>query len=154
MYPVEKDDTDAMLAVRLGLSQGCREFFLYGALDGPRLDHTVANFQTLAFLCEHGARGWLIGKDSVITVASEETLHFSPEFTGILSLFCLGAPIEDLSIRGLKYPLEHGRLSPAFPLAVSNAFLGAEAEVSVGSGLLLAMWDRENGLCRREGIDC
>ena len=47
VFPVEKDDTDAMLAVRLGLRQGCGEFLLYGSLDGPRLDHTVANFQTL-----------------------------------------------------------------------------------------------------------
>ena len=49
VFPVEKDDTDAMLAVRQGLQMGYREFLLYGSLDGPRLDHTVANFQTLQF---------------------------------------------------------------------------------------------------------
>ena len=38
VFPVEKDDTDAMLAVRRGLSLGYREFILYGSLDGPRLD--------------------------------------------------------------------------------------------------------------------
>ena len=63
VFPVEKDDTDAMLAVRRGLSLGYKEFYLYGSLDGPRLDHTVANFQTLLFLEEHGATGYLIGKD-------------------------------------------------------------------------------------------
>ena len=47
VFPVEKDDTDAMLAVRKGLELGYQEFYLYGSLDGPRLDHTVANFQTL-----------------------------------------------------------------------------------------------------------
>ena len=35
VFPVEKDDTDAMLAVRKGLQLGYREFILYGALDGP-----------------------------------------------------------------------------------------------------------------------
>ena len=50
VFPVEKDDTDAMLAVRLGLERSCDDFLLYGAMDGPRLDHTIANFQTLAFL--------------------------------------------------------------------------------------------------------
>ena len=154
VYPVEKDDTDAMLAIRLGLERGCDRFWLYGALDGPRLDHTVANFQTLAFLACHGARGWLIGKDYVITVASRETLHFSAENTGILSLFCLGSDISDLSIRGLKYPLEHGSLTASFPLAVSNAFLGVPASVTVGDGLLLAMWDRCNGICIREELSC
>ena len=43
VFPVEKDDTDSMLAVRLGLSRGYDRFLLYGAMDGERLDHTVAN---------------------------------------------------------------------------------------------------------------
>lgn len=154
VYPVEKDDTDAMLAVRVGLERGCDSFLFYGALDGPRLDHTVANFQTLAFLAEHGARGFMIGRDYIITVASEETLRFPEIFTGILSLFCLGSDIEDLTIRGLKYPLEHGRLSASFPLAVSNAFEQVPSSVTVGKGLLLAMWDRCNGLCEREAEAC
>ena len=57
VYPVEKDDTDAMLAARRGLELGFREFLFYGSLDGPRLDHTVANFQTLQFLFDNGAYG-------------------------------------------------------------------------------------------------
>ena len=57
VFPVEKDDTDSMLAVRKGLELGYRNFELYGALDGPRLDHTIANLQTLYFLAEHGAEG-------------------------------------------------------------------------------------------------
>ena len=59
VFPVEKDDTDAMLAVRLGLEKGFREFWFYGAMDGPRLDHTVANFQALAFLRSHTPTGIL-----------------------------------------------------------------------------------------------
>ena len=57
VFPVEKDDTDAMLAVRHGLSLGYREFILYASVDGPRLDHTVANFQTLQYLADNGATG-------------------------------------------------------------------------------------------------
>ena len=34
VFPVEKDDTDAMLAVRHGLSLGFGEFVIYGGLDG------------------------------------------------------------------------------------------------------------------------
>ena len=63
VFPVEKDDTDAMLAVRRGLQLGFREFILYGSLDGPRLDHTVANFQTLQFLADNGATAYLVGRD-------------------------------------------------------------------------------------------
>ena len=102
VFPVEKDDTDAMLAVRLGLERGCRWFEFYGALDGPRLDHTIANFQTLAFLATHHARGALIGRDYIATVLKEESISFPAEAEGILSLFCLGASAE-VSIEGLHY---------------------------------------------------
>ena len=150
VFPVEKDDTDSMLAIRLGLERGYTDFRIYGALAGPRLDHTMANFQTLAFLAAHGARGWLIGRDYIVTVASRETLIFSDSARGILSCFCLGADIQNLTIQGLQYPLEQGTLSASFPLGVSNHFLGQEGRISLGDGLLLVLWDRENGLCRRE----
>ena len=145
VFPVEKDDTDAMLAVRLGLQQGCGWFELYGALDGPRLDHTIANFQTLAFLATHGARGALIGRDYIATVLKGESISFPAEAAGILSLFCLGAAAR-VTIEGLHYPLENGTLTPDFPLGVSNHFAGKPARITVHDGLVLALWDRQNGL--------
>ena len=145
VFPVEKDDTDAMLAVRLGLERGCDWFEFYGAMDGPRLDHTMANFQTLGYLATHGARGVLIGKDYIATVLREETIAFSEAAEGILSLFCLGASAE-VSIEGLHYPLSHGTLTPDFPLGVSNHFIGKPARIAVHQGLVLALWDRKNGL--------
>ena len=145
VFPVEKDDTDAMLAVRLGLRRGCRWFEFYGALDGPRLDHTVANFQTLGYLATHGARGVLIGRDYIATVLAEESISFSEGAEGILSLFCLGASA-GVSIEGLHYPLERGTLTPDFPLGVSNHFTGSPARITVHHGLVLALWDRKNGL--------
>ena len=145
VFPVEKDDTDAMLAVRLGLERGCRWFEFYGALDGPRLDHTMANFQTLAYLATHGARGVLIGRDYIATVLKEESISFPAEAEGILSLFCLGASAE-VSIEELHYPLSHGTLTPDFPLGVSNHFIGKPARITVHDGLVLALGDRRNGL--------
>ena len=145
VFPVEKDDTDAMLAVRHGLSLGYRNFVIYGGLDGQRLDHTVANYQTLHFLTKQGARGYLVGKDYIVTVISNESLRFSSEAEGILSIFCLGADAKGVCLRGLQYPLENGILTAGFPLGVSNHFTGKPAEISVVEGSLLVMWDRKNG---------
>ena len=146
VFPVEKDDTDAMLAVRKGLSMGYREFLLLGSLDGKRLDHTVANFQTLQFLADHGARGYLVGLDYIVTVIREETVVFPEKAEGILSLFCLGPDATGVTLENLYYPLTKGTLTSGFPLGVSNHFIGKSARVSVETGSLLAIWDRANGL--------
>ena len=145
VFPVEKDDTDSMLAVRKGLELGYREFLLYGALDGPRLDHTLANFQTLQFLADRGAAGYLVGREYTVTVVKDGTLRFPAEAEGILSVFCMGADARDVTLRGLHYPLERGTLTAGFPLGVSNRFTGSPAEISVGDGSLLVLWDRKNG---------
>ena len=149
VFPVEKDDTDAMLAVRKGLELGYREFILYGSLDGPRLDHTVANFQTLQFLSDHGAYGYLIGKDYMVTTLKDGTLRFSADCTGIFSVFCMGKDAEGVTIQGGKYPAENVTLSAGFPLGVSNHFEGNEVTISVEKGSLLILWDTANGFPAR-----
>ena len=149
VFPVEKDDTDAMLAVRRGLSLGYREFYLYGSLDGPRLDHTVANFQTLQYLADHGAVGYLAGNTTLVTVVKNGTIRFPAGTEGTISVFCMGSDAQGVTERGLYYSLEDAPLTAGFPLGVSNHFTGAEAEISVKDGSLLVLWDRENGFPER-----
>ncbi len=144
-FPVEKDDTDSMLAVRHGLQAGCREFYLYGSLDGPRLDHTLANFQTLQFLADHNAMGYLIGKRYAATVIQNRSIAFDASAKGIISVFCLGADARGVSISGLKYTLEDGLLTAGFPLGGSNHFVGQEAKIMVTDGSLLLLYDKTNG---------
>ena len=150
VHPVEKDDTDLVLAVRLGLERGFREFWFYGAMDGPRLDHTIANLQALGYLTGHGAWGYLIGADYIATCVRNGALWFPSTAKGILSVFCQGADAAGVTLRGLKYGLENGTLTADFPLGVSNHFVDREATVAVKEGTLLCLWDRENGLCGRE----
>ena len=149
VFPVEKDDTDAMLAVRRGLSLGYREFVLYGSLDGPRLDHTVANFQTLQYLADHGAAGYLAGCSYIVTVVKDGSITFPAGAEGTVSVFCMGADAEGVTLEGLYYPLEKGRLTAGFPLGVSNHFTGKPARITVEQGSLLVLWDRKNGFPER-----
>jgi len=150
VFPVEKDDTDAMLAVRKALELGYREILLYGTLDGPRLDHTIANLQTLQFLADQGAVGYLIGNDYIATVVKDGSLSFLKDAEGIVSIFCMGKDAEGVSLTGLKYPLNNGRLSAGFPLGVSNHFTGTSATVQVSKGSLLILYDKKNGFPQRE----
>ncbi len=149
VFPVEKDDTDAMLAVRRGLELGYREFMLYGSVDGSRLDHTVANFQTLQFLADRGAVGYLVGKDFLITVIKEGAIAFPAGCRGTVSVFCLGSDASGVTLEGLYYPLKNGKLTAGFPLGVSNHFTGDPTRICVERGSLLVLWQRENGFPER-----
>jgi thiamine pyrophosphokinase len=146
---VEKDDTDAMLAIRRGLSRGFRRFIIYGGLDGERLDHTLANFQTLQYLADRGAVGYLVGRRYMVTVVKDGKISFPAQAEGIISLFCLGPDAKGVTLSGLKYTLENGTLTSGFPLGVSNHFAGEKAEISVNDGSLLVLWDRKNGFPER-----
>ncbi len=153
VFPVQKDDTDAMLAVKKGLQMGCREFLLYGSIDGPRVDHTLANIQTLCYLCERGATGYLIGKHHVITAVKNTAVVFAPDAKGILSVFCMGADANEVTLENVKYPLTRGRLTAGFPLGVSNGFIGKSARVCVDDGCLILLWEKENGLAVKGDCD-
>ena len=143
VFPVEKDDTDAMLAVKKGLALGCREFVLYGSLDGPRLDHTLANFQALQYLADRGAVGHLVGKSQIVTLVKDGSIRFPATAKGVVSVFCMGADAHGVTVKGLQYSLEKGTLTAGFPLGVSNHFTGQDAEISVEQGSLLVIYDRE-----------
>lgn len=138
-HPVEKDDTDMMLAIKTGLARGCRTFVLYGGVGG-RLDHTYANFQALTYLARHGAVGYLMGRESVAAAVTEGTLRFPPALQGWIGVFCPDGEAHGVDIDGLYYSLRDGVLTSTFPLGASNHFTGRAASVSVKEGTLLAMW--------------
>lgn len=137
--PVEKDDTDTMFALKLGLEKGYKRFYVYGALGGKRPDHTIANMQGLMYLLSHGARGWLFGEKYVWTAIENSALRLEGE--GDVSVFCIDGKAEGVSIKGLKYEICDVELTSDFPLGVSNSFVSPQAEISVKNGRLLIMYD-------------
>lgn len=146
VYPAEKDDTDSLLAARRGLALGFRRFLFYGCMDGRRPDHTLANYQTLCYLAQQGAQGFLVGKDYLAAAVKNGALTFPAGTAGDFSLFCLGPEARGVTIRGLYYQAEDITLTSCFPLGVSNHFTGKEAVVTVRDGTLLALWARTAGL--------
>ena len=113
--PVEKDDTDMMLAIKRGLERGETLFHLYGGMGGQRTDHTVANLQALLYLADHGAEGWLHGRGERWTAIRDGSIVFPARPEGILSVFCVGPDAEGVTIRGAQYPLEGATLTASVP---------------------------------------
>lgn len=139
--PVEKDDTDTLAAVKLGLERGCTAFYLYGGTGGKRLDHTLANLQTLLYLRRRGARGYLYDDEFVWTALENESLTVEKTVEwGLLSVFCLGDRAEGVCESGVQYPLANAVLTAEFPLGVSNHILEPQAHIRVGRGVLAVGW--------------
>lgn len=138
----EKDDTDTLAAVKLGLKRGYRRFYIYGGLGG-RLDHTMANIQTLIYIKDNGGKGYLLGERSMVMILREETIHFHESFRGTFSIFALESRIADVTIRGMKYELNQAVVTNSFPIGISNEKeAGERAEVTVGEGtaLVISSW--------------
>lgn len=139
--PVRKDDTDSMLAARRALERGCDELLFFGCLGGKRLDHTLANVQTIAWAANEGAAAYLVGEGCCLAALSGgHSLSFDERYRGDFSVFCLGEDAAGVTERGLSYTLEGADLTAHFPLGVSNSFTGESAFVSVERGLLIVYW--------------
>ncbi len=142
-HPIEKDDTDTMLAIKYGLSAGYRIFILYGCVGGERIDHTVANLQALSYIARQGGLGFLIDQNTVITAIHNSKLMFDARERGDISVFCLGDDAEGVNIKGMHYELTNATLTASFPLGVSNHFTGKAGFVSVKNGTLLIIWQKD-----------
>ena len=150
-HPVEKDDTDTLLAIKTGLARGYQTFLLYGCLGG-RLDHTYANLQALLYLARRGAAGFLLGRGMAATVIRSGELRFAPGHKGTISVFCPDGEARGVDLTGLHYPLQNAVLTGDFPLGVSNQFTGGAASVAVREGSLLVMWDHPDGTLPEQAI--
>lgn len=142
-HPVEKDDTDSALAVRLALKQGCDTFLLDGCLGG-QLDHTLANLSLLVHLAEQGAVAYALDGDNAVTALHNGTLRFPASAVGRISVFSHSDTSNGVTLHGLYYPLREATLTRQVALGVSNEFTGQPASVHVAQGTLLIYSARKN----------
>ena len=140
-HPVRKADTDTLLAIRLGLEQGYRSFVITGSVGG-RLDHTIANVQTLLFLMQHGARGLLYGDGTAVTSVRNGSITLQGK--GLFSVFALDPIVTGVQLDGVAYPLRDGVLTYDFPLGASNEFGEGPACIGAENGTLLVIWQPQS----------
>lgn len=146
VYPVEKDDTDMGLAIQAGLDAGCEQFYLFGG-QGGRIDHTLANIQSMRKLVSAGKEVFLYGEDYHMTIISNgkfvlPSAIFMQDTKCMqnVSVFALSDIASGVTIRGAKYEAKNINLTADMPLGVSNSFAGHDIEISVKQGYLLILW--------------
>lgn len=148
-HPERKDDTDTMLAIKTGLKKGYCRFVIYGGT-GKRLDHTVANLQSLSFVASKGGRAFLCGDDFTATVIENSSIKFKKTAVGNISVFACSSQCEGVTLKGLSYTLEAETLTSLLPLGVSNEFIAEESEISINKGFLLVIWDGKIDLIKED----
>jgi thiamine pyrophosphokinase len=136
-HPVMKDDTDTLLCVRRAIALGYDDILIVGGFGG-RLDHTIANLQTLHFAAAQHVH---IAMDdglcrATAVVNGSVTVSRRP---GKLSVFSLTPVSSGVSIRGALYTLENAELTNLFPIGVSNEYASESAGISVANGALLVV---------------
>ncbi len=149
-FPVEKDDTDTMLAIKEAIGRGYTTLYISGGVGG-RLDHTVANLQSLLYAAEKGACAYLVGEKETAAVLTDGSVSFRDTCRGKISVFSVDAMAEGVTIDGLQYEVTDVSLTNRFPLGVSNAFIRKPASVSVRKGTLLLIWEGRPEDMIREG---
>ena len=138
--PAEKDDTDTMLAMRYAVENGFGSVTIKCAFGG-RLDHTVANLETMIFGAEAGLFVTATGRGEYAAAFGHTsgTVRFARREGYSLSVFAGSGRARGVTVRGAKYTLDLGTLSGSFPLGACNEWAADEAEISVGDGTLLVI---------------
>ncbi|NPV55685.1 MAG: thiamine diphosphokinase [Anaerolineae bacterium] len=140
-FPPQKDKTDLELAVDLVLERGFTNLVIVGATGG-RLDHTLGNLYLLM-------RPDLVSLDvrlddgvqEVMLVRSSLCIQGQPG--DIVSLIPLTARVEGVCTRGLQYPLDDEILYQYATRGISNVMMTSDADLRIGSGLLLGVHTRQ-----------
>ncbi|MDF2523964.1 MAG: thiN [Clostridiales bacterium] len=140
-FPVEKDMTDAELAVEYAISKGYKNIILLGVL-GTRVDHSLSNIMLLKKMLDVGITGQIVDEYNIITLIHDKiSLNRKPGFN--LSILPISPRVEGVTTKGLYYPLNNATIEMGSSWGVSNEFAEETAEVTIRDGLLLVIQARD-----------
>ncbi len=137
VLPVIKDDTDTYYVARYAVEHGFTDVLLRGTIGGRRIEHTIANIQTLLYFAKNRVNATAVTRYSQIMVVYNGRITLPDMENKFFSLFSLGDRAEGVSVKGAKYPLDNYTITNFYPIGVSNEFIGENVDISVENGALL-----------------
>ena len=143
---VDKDESDAELALLEAVRRGASRVTVLGAFGGPRFDHALANLWLLAHpglagvdvaLLDAGSRASLVTAPAPDGAAVHRPLPGPVGAT--VSLLPLGGDATGITTAGLRYPLSDEPLHTGPARGLSNVRIATDAAVTVRRGRLLVV---------------
>jgi len=135
-FPVQKDDSDTMLAIRYALSAGYKHIIITCALGG-RMDHTIANIQSMTFVASHGGDCELISTSEYLRTFTGGLISLPRKDGYSLSVYSLSDKCTHLSITGSAYDCDDITITNTFPLGLSNYWKSDSVSIKMSDGILL-----------------
>ena len=103
-FPVRKDDSDTMLAIKHALDKGYDHLIICCALGG-RLDHTIANIQGMAYAARNGALCEIISENEYLRTFTGGEMILPKKEGFSLSLYSITDACDNVSITGSAYDI-------------------------------------------------
>jgi thiamine pyrophosphokinase len=133
----DKDHTDTELALATAANLNPSRLMLVSG-GGDRLDHTFAAIGALgasSLTSIPEIDGWW-GDQRVVVVHGPGRARLDLAADTTISLLALHGECGNVSIDGVRWPLQHATLAPAVGLGVSNTTTGGAVDVSLTAGVL------------------
>jgi thiamine pyrophosphokinase len=140
-YPRDKDFTDTELALELAVKLNSDTIAFLGCT-GTRLDHVIGNLGLLRTCLEKDVNGY-IKDDHNSIMLSKTPLKISGKKGSTFSVQAFCDTVNNLSIKGAKYPLYDHKLRIGDPLTISNEFLDEDVEIYFSDGLLMILYTKD-----------
>ncbi|MBM7586789.1 thiamine pyrophosphokinase [Bacillus pakistanensis] len=140
-FKPEKDETDMELAFNWAVAQNPSTIRLFGATGG-RLDHFMANVQLLLRKesLHPSLKIEIIDTNNIIHIASygEYTVEKLND-KKFISFIPLTADVENLTLKGFKYPLTNRNIPLGSTLCISNELIQSQGTFSFTNGILMVI---------------
>ncbi len=138
-HPVDKDRSDAHLAVARAVAAGAHQVIVVGALAGARLDHQLSNLLMLADPSWGSVDVRVVRDETTVrAVSGGGRLTLNGASGDIVTLLAIG-DAHGVRTEGLSYPLVDETLRMGESRGLSNVIVGAPASVRLEAGTLLVV---------------
>jgi thiamine pyrophosphokinase len=137
--PVDKDESDAELAILAAIDEGARRVTILGALGGARIDHGLANVWLLGHPRLAGCDARLLDAAARIRLVGPGRTDLAGRIGDLVSLLPFGGDATGLTTRGLRYPLRDEALPSGPSRGLSNVREAGDAALTVESGRILVV---------------
>jgi thiamine pyrophosphokinase len=138
-HPIDKDRSDASLAVATAVAAGAREVIVVGALAGERLDHELSNLLMLADPAWGTVDVRVVRDETTVrAVTGGGRLNLEGVAGEIVTLLAIG-DAHGVRTEGLSYALAGETLRSGESRGLSNVIASAPASVQLEAGTLLVV---------------